>query len=227
MISFDNTRVVVSAPRPVLTGSTISAEGCALVADYTTGQFAVRMSTTNDTAKFIGFAVSQVINQTYIPVMETLTIAAAAVTLSYTPVASSLRVRISGYSSDAAYNAAPAGNQHGWTTGTSVAFNATENGKVATVCYLKAVTVAELQYLQGEPLPGTSVADILQTVGVASEGDIYTSEYDTTIDWSAATTIRVGANGKVTTAGSGSTVNGYVIQVPSTSDVMLGLKVAV
>lgn len=86
-------------------------------------------------------------------------------------------------------------------------------------------TQQQLLALQGSVQPGGTVPQSWNYCGVISKGDVYTSAYEVGDDWSAANlVIRVGANGKLTTQGSGAIVDGYVIGLPNHETPFLGIS---
>jgi hypothetical protein len=59
--------------------------------------------------------------------------------------------------------------------------------------------------------------------GAVELGDIFTSEFDVGVDWSSATAVKLGADGKFTVGGSGTAVNAVILKRPTAGDPVLGL----
>lgn len=82
----------------------------------------------------------------------------------------------------------------------------------------------EMKY-GGRPVNMRSNTDVGTITVIRGFGEIYTDQYDTTVDFSAATALYATANGIITTTASGNTVipGARVVSVPSASDSFLGL----
>lgn len=94
-----------------------------------------------------------------------------------------------------------------------------------TITYRYPLTAVQARNLQGDVQPGGYVGDYLSQVGVAKRGVVYTSEFDAAVDWSAATAIKVDANGQVTDqTGTGAAINGYVVALPTQDVPFLGIS---
>lgn len=94
-----------------------------------------------------------------------------------------------------------------------------------SVTYRYALTALQARNLQGDVQPGGYVGDYMSQVGVAKRGIIYTSEFNAAVDWSAATSIKLAANGQITNqAGTGAAIDGYVIALPSQEVPFLGIS---
>ena len=87
-------------------------------------------------------------------------------------------------------------------------------------------TVSEAKMKYGDATPGGYSGSMLGTIGVAQAGKIFTNAFDTTIDWTAATTLKTGASGLIVTSGNGATINGYVTDVPTVDYPFLGIQFA-
>jgi hypothetical protein len=232
MLQFPNTRVAESFERPLLAGAAISAEGCALVAGYIAGQFGVQPSQGTTGEIFVGVALSRTITPTAVPAIEDLTVTSSGIVpLRAIPTAGTLRVVDS--LANVAYTiqagAPTAAGQVQFITGTQqLVFDTTETGKAVAVFYVRSLTVAQAIALVGNQDIGGPAGAYFGQVGVITRGDIYTSEFDTTVDWTTAGTaaLKTEANGKFTLGGSGGDVPGYVISIPSdTTQPFLGIHI--
>lgn len=226
MISFERTRVVISNDRPVASGSTIAAEGLALVADYTGGQFGVKASGAGVAQMFAGFSIGQRITPTYLPFCEEVVIAdlggsvfgALLTKTPANPSASTVRATIGG--TEGVYDTTPDATLDFWVDGQYVKGFSTDEGLTLKIWYRYAVTVADILALQGNmPAGGITAGEVLDMIGVIEQGDIFTSEFNQARDWAAATSIKVCANGQLDTeAGTGTVINAYVIHLPTAGD---------
>lgn len=229
MLSFERSRAVTSDNRPLAPGATISAEGQALVASYTGGSFGVKPSTGVAGEQFVGIAIIEVIDQSSMPAVETdLVVASNVVVLLNAPQAGTLRVTLDGSPATVVGGAPAAGEvQIDGSNPKQLNFNAADDGKaVQLVAYKYAMTVAQSKAIQGDQAPGANIGAQLGYTGVLEEGDFYTSEYDTLIDWTSITAsapITLGANGQLTKGGTGTALRAIVIGVPTSGDPELAL----
>ncbi len=212
-------KIVRSTELALDAGATIAQDGVALSGVMTAGKFGVRPSTAA-AEKFVGFATTRTSAAPFALVsvvkVETLTAVAGVVTVSRTPVASTTRVNLvttnaSGTVSD--------------VTGKAVTIT---SGAAQTyrVTYRTLVTAAEAEMLAGNTVPGGYAGNKWGLVGVAQQGVIFTSQFDTAIDWSASTppAIQLGAAGQLTNGGSGTTLDAYVIHAPTAEYPFLGIS---
>lgn len=98
-------------------------------------------------------------------------------------------------------------------------------GDTVKVVYKYALTVVQARSLYGDVQPGGYVGAQVGQIGQVKSGVVYTSEFDASIDWSAATAIKLAANGQlVDQSGSGSAIKAVVIALPSQDIPFLGLE---
>lgn len=230
MLDLSKTRVHRSIERPVAVGATVTAEGQVLVADVSSSVFGVKPSTGAAGEQFMGVSLAQQLTPLYMPKVEVLVVAAAATTsapASKTIVSGTLRVVAETSGELTAGNPATTTGQYSVDLNTGIiTVHADQTGEDLTVYYRYSPTTVEAQMLQGNIPPGGAASLTLDSVGVIEQGDIFTTEYDTTINWEAANPVAVtmGANGVFTTGGN-VTVNARVIAVPTTTNPYLGLRI--
>lgn len=198
---------------PIAPEARLVAAGCCLVAGKQAGT--VAPSTGVDGEVFVGFSAAQQMTLFSVPHSEELhTDSAGKAKLAKEPEAGTL------FSPD----------KTGLTaTNKEVDFGSTLADKDVTVHYRFVPTTVEARFLQGDGPAGGAAAISIGTVTTCVAGTIYTSEYDTTVDWSNLTgkVIGVGANGRVT-AGAASAIkcpipNARVVAAPSSGSSELGL----
>lgn len=224
MIYFPSTRVNISRELPVAVGASIAAEGIALMADNTGGVFGAKATAGASGDVFLGIAVSQQIalgNQ--VKVETNIQGSSNTIVLDRTPVSSSLGVF------DATAGAVIATGGSGWTlSGKTVTLQAGTQGH-EIICYYKFTpTAAEARFIQGDVWPGGPAGASLTQIGVASNGIVYTDQFDTTVNWNAnGIAVKTGANGQFTIGGSGATLaNVQVIAPPTPGFGYLGLQLS-
>lgn len=229
MLLFPNTRHVRSDEKPLLPGVIIEAEGSALVAGWSAGVFGVQESTGAAGEKFVGVSISRPLSPTAVPVLETLTVPASGVVpLKAVPNVGTLRVINT--ATNVAYTivagAPGAATEVQFVTGSSeLVFQVGQAGKVLSVTYVRSLTVQQAIMLMGNQDIGGPAGAYFGQVGFIQSGDVYTTEFDTLVDWSSPADLRLGPNGKFTLGGTGTVVPGYVISAPVEGQAFLGVHI--
>jgi hypothetical protein len=231
---FDRSKSTYSSNRSynVLAGATIAAEGQAMIAvDNGLGGIAARVATGAASEKFIGFSRTDNIRVTTEVVVESIVVPAGGglVNLKHGQIVSgsTLAYNVTGAVALTQVGVAPAAGevQFNITNGT-ITFNAAEAGDTVTVQYRYNMTVEQSKLKHRNSLPNNIATDYLSIVGVmGGEGTMYTDQFDPSVLFTSLQTVRLGANG-LTNTGAG-TIIGYVTQVPSVSNSMLGVKFTV
>ena len=223
MLYFPNSKIVDSREEPVAPGAVILAEGQALVRLPGATNQGVLPSTGQAGEIFCGFSVAGVsaapFPEGYANKVETFVVPqSGSVTLALAPVAGQLL----------AYDV---------TAGAAVALTganpATLNGKTLSgltpgntvqATYRYALTVTQARVLFGDVQPGGYAGAQVGQIGAAKRGLIYTSEFDSSVNWAAATAVKLAANGQVTDqSGQGVAVQAVVVAIPSQDIPYLGL----
>lgn len=218
---FPNGRDYISQEFPVAAAATIAAEGIALVADNTAGVFGVKPSTGTANEKFVGCAVSQQIDITSVARVESLVVGSTLiVTLGRSPASGTLSVF-----DKTAGAVVPASGGSNWSlTGKTLTLPVGMVGHEIEAYFKYAVTLNESRSLQGDTYPGGAAGFLVGQVGAVRNGTIYTSEFDTTVNWNAANpVVTLGANGQFTIGGSGTAIQAIVVASPSAGQPYLGL----
>jgi len=213
-------KFVDSAEAVVAPGAVILAEGQALVRASGAAAAGVLPSTGQASDIFVGFAIAGTsaapFPESYTNKVEEFTVPASGiVTLQLTPVAGQVFVF------DKTTGAAATGY-----TVTGANISGLTNGDDVVVTYKYAVSVIQLRALQGDVQPGGYVGAYVGQIGVIKRGLVFTSEFDASKNWAAATAIKLAANGQVTDqSGTGNAITGaYVVAVPSQDQPFLGLE---
>ena len=220
MIYFPLSRFPDSSETVVAPGAVITAEGQALVRAPGAPASGVTPSmAADDTEIFAGFAVAGV-SAAPLPLLyeskveEFVVPASGVVTLAFTPVAGQL-FAFNVTTSAAIASPTIAGKSITGLTG----------GNTVRVTYKYAVTAVQARALQGDVQPGGYAGSYVGQVGLIKRGVIYTSEFDASVNWAAATGITLAPNGMITDqTGDGAVINGYVIAVPSQETPYLGIE---
>lgn len=184
MLLFDRTRVLESIEVPVATGYTVTAEGQPLVADYTSGSFRAKPAAALATDSFYGVSLSQQLTLVALPFYETVTpVAGGVVNLSRgniytTSIVVPTFTVVSGTPSGATEV------QLNEVNGT-LTFHSGAATSAVTVRYRFQPTVVEVNTIQGMNPAGGAAQFVTDSVAAIRHGHVYTTEFDTTIDWAA------------------------------------------
>jgi hypothetical protein len=98
-------------------------------------------------------------------------------------------------------------------------------GDQVVVTYKYALSVVQARSLQGDVQPGGYSGAYIGQIGLLKRGMIYTSEFDASKNWAAATAVKLAAGGQLTDqTGSGNVVPCQIIAVPNAEVTYLGLE---
>lgn len=212
-------KYVDSSEAAVAPGAVIDAEGMVLVRAAGAQAAGVMPSTGGTAEVFAGFSMA---GTSAAPFMEGFTNkqetfvvpATGKVTLQFAPVPNQAFV-------------------YDVTSGAAVA-SPTISGKSITgltagdeviVTYKYALSVVQARSLQGDVQPGGYSGAYIGQIGLLKRGIVYTSEFDASKDWTAATGVKAAAGGQVTDqSGSGIALPAVIIAAPTTEVTFLGLE---
>lgn len=215
---FPLSKQIISIERPLRPGYAVTAEGQALV-NYNGTVYPAEGVAGEE---FVGFAVAQHITMANFPKIEVAQVVNAdyTVKLARVPVAGSLLV----LDEETGEAITPAS-----TAEDVVTLSAAQQGKYVKFQYTYVPSYAEAVALKGNIIPGGPAALATGTVGVISTGDVYTTEFDTSVDWSQVKEgeIKLGANGRLVTSGEGVATKLRVVSLPTSSQPYLGVYVNV
>jgi hypothetical protein len=226
MLLFPNTRIISSVERPVALGFTIDQEGQALVADTVGGIYGVKKCVGSGSEQFVGVAVNMLKPFQTAPFNEVLTQGAGnTITLSNTPLVGSILIIDQNTGTVQAFNVGVGPNQYN-IAGTVVTLNAGQAGHKYFAAYRFTPTIIQYTAFFGNVHPGGAAGDYLGQCGVITKGDVFTTEFDTSVDWTAGAPVLLGGNGLFTTTGSGNVLsNVSVIAAPGAGLGALGLEI--
>lgn len=220
--------------KPVATGSVCDVEGAALVSVLEGGVEKVKPSTGAAGEKFVGFCMVRSQSIEYVPVVEEGSVPASApytLQLKHGAIVSGeIRVYDATDATDLT-EGDPGTDANAFSVDYStglVTFNAAKAEHDVVIYYRYSPTVAEVKAMYFEEAIGTNAGAVWnRTAVIVPPCEIYTTEYDVTVDWSNATEIRLGPNGRLTTGGSGTVITGArVISVPTVENPYLGIAIA-
>jgi len=219
VIYFPFSKFVDSSEALVAPGASITAEGQALVRAGGAQYSGVAPGAVTAGLVFAGFAVQGTsaapLQAAYATKVETFTVPGSGiVTLAQTPVSGQVFV-------------------YDVTTATAVATPTVVNntisgltaGDVVNVTYKYALTVVQARALQGDVQPGGYIGSYVGQTGLVKRGVIYTDQFDSSVNWMAATSIKLAANGQVTDqTGTGVAIPAAIIAIPGIDVPYLGIE---
>jgi hypothetical protein len=228
MLYSPKTSIVRVVPRALIPGGSVAAEGAVLISTAASGIHGITQSAGNAGEVFAGLAIYERDEPTNLPKQEVLNSGlATTVTTTKAPAGGVTFMRV--YDRTAAVVVAsgnPANPNEYSLAGSTLTLNAANVGHDLEVTYRYVPSILEARSLTGacRQAGGSPTADIYGRYGVASQGDFYTTEFDTTVDWSAANLVlKTGANGRITVGGNGAVIPGYVVSAPSADTVVPGV----
>lgn len=210
-----------SSDKPLATGATLTATGQPLVSLLENGKQVVRPSTGAVGEVFAGFSHAQTSAIPVTPLtavkVETLVVPVSGViSVGKAPVAgTAMAVRVDTGAVVAVVS----------ITGTAVDLAVASAGLTVRVVYRYTLTAADARSLVGDVQPGGYSGNSYGLIGVAQEGLIYTDQFDTAIDFSAATSLKLTTGGLIgDQTGTGTTINATIRALPSADYPYMGIE---
>lgn len=238
MLNANKSRYERVIQRPVSNATLITAEGQALVADPTVDGGGVSASAGSGSEVFVGISYSQQRSLNAISYVEEVIVASdGKFSLGNVSTGAAFRKfwlkSVDGLSQSALAltAAAPGSPTIGETEHASGQQNFTTNvglaGRTIVAQYRFAPSAVQAQMIQGDVLPGGDSGLILNSVGVITVGDVYTTEFDPAADWPAGGVLRTNAAGLFTLGGSGPICTGArMISKPNAASPFLGISLS-
>jgi len=232
-MAFDltRTRYFLTQEVPVAPGHTIAVEGAVLKSIRTNGVENAALVDGTGTEVVIGFSE----NNNLVPGVEIVT---ETVTVPSTGIVSLKHANLidgTVWAYDATNSAALTPITTGNPTSSQILVNEVQGivtlnvslaGITLQVRYKYTMTATEqLMKYGGRPVNMRSNTDVGTITVIRGFGNMFTDQYDTTVDFSTATTLYATANGIITTTvGTNTAIPGArVISVPSAADPFLGI----
>ena len=235
-MTLKNGRGRIEETAVVGTHSTVTTveEGTALVSALENGIETGRISQGTAGEKFIGIAYTYYTTPTTHTNTETFTSVSTART--FTPARATNVVtgtvsviNASNVALTQITSGSPTASQFLYTAATNlITVHADHDDTLLSVYYRYNLTVAQAIALTGSGDVGIDRIHQLEVVDFVKNGTLYTSNYDTSVNWEVDNpTITLGSNGRFTIGGSGTTLsNARVIETPSTNgEGFLGINI--
>lgn len=231
MLDIANTRFFQWTEKPIAGDATVSniVEGSPLVAVVEDGIGKVSLGTGTDTEVFEGVAFAGYVRPSSAPKMETFEVKASALVVSLEKKPEGdVMVYLDGIKATVAKTGnAAAGTVVFSAADNTLTFAVADAGKEAKVLYVAPLSLAEARALTGDGYAGGFIlSELGGTIGVIHQGQVSTSEYDVTSDWTkASNSIKVNADGKFAIDGTGASVsNARILMAPGVDSAFLVLQ---
>lgn len=227
MIDQKSTRVFDTKFAPVETGFVFEDEGMAAVYVREGDKTVVKASTGVSGEVFAGITQSRNIPPKFAPaVIEGVIPAGGVIELPRIPVVGQILVKIAGAAKTVGAGA-PADATAVQLTGANINTFTGEAGKAYVIQFHYEPTVAEARTFVGDAPVGGLSSSAQGVIGLYKRGEIATSYFDASVDWSGAITVKLGADGMFTTTGSGTELtNAVVAKAPSAGSPVLVLDLS-
>lgn len=223
MIEQKYTRIFHTEHRPVETGVVIPDEGVTLVYAKEGERTVVRPSTGTSGEIFAGLSMSRNAPPLFVPLVLDSVLEEAGLELPRTPMAGQILVRVGGTKVTVnAATSAPADATSVSLDDNNLVFHADHVGEDIFIQFMYEPTVIEARQFNGDVPVGGLSSSARGIIGVVTRGDVATSYFDASADWSSALRAKLGADGVLTTAGSGEEAGGLtIINAPTAANPML------
>ena len=236
MLDLTRTRIYESEELPLNSYASQFEDGTALNGTFNAdGKMSAYVNgTPTNTDICLGVAMTTFTTPTYNVSVAEYTIPSASpytLTLPFTPIAGTIQVYFTSnntsLTSETTAAAVIATGEYN-LTGATMTFFSADAGKTVMVVYKYSLTVVQAQALVGTGVPGgTWPSNVTGSIGVIQRGLVYTSMYDTSVNWATATTAKV-ANGMfIASSGTGASLasNCYIAQIPTVASPFLGVAI--
>lgn len=221
------TRLFLTEHRAVQDGLFLTEEGIALVAVKQGNETVVRPSTGAEGEVFAGFSLARNSPPAILPwVGEGRVPSTLQIELPRLPLAGQILIKVGGEVRTIVADAPEAGEVK--LAARIVTFHADDEDAEYTVQMQYEPTVTEARTLIGDAPIGGVPSGAQDQIGVITRGDVATTLYDASADFSGVMTPRLGADGRLTVGGTGTLLtNVQVISAPSAENSALVVRVNV
>lgn len=227
MIQQKYTRVFNTEHRPVETGVIIPDEGIALVYVKEAERTVVRPSTGAAGERFAGLSLARNAPPLFMPFVFEGAVEGGVLELPRTPIAGQILVRIGDTKMTInASDEVPAEANAVSLDDNKVRFHADHAGEALFVQMMYEPTVTEARTYQGDAPVGGLPSSAQGIIGMITKGDVATSYYDASADWSGALTCKLGPDGVLTTSGAGAEAKDVtILTAPTAANPLLVINI--
>lgn len=228
MLYQNATDIVQTNEADLLPGEVIHEEGVALVWAREGGKSYLKLSTGTANEVFAGFALARSMPPATQVRVEEFTIDA---TLKYTstrlPIAGQILVLIDKTKADLEATAAASAAGKVGQVGADFHFHADDEGKSVRLQYAYELNAIEARAYTADAPVGGLATNVMGRVGYIKLGNISTSLFDASVDWTADNVLHpnLGAGGILTIGGNGTKLHGCIIKAAPQPGSMNGFLV--
>lgn len=230
MLDLSRSRISIDKEIKVTSGYTINAEGLCLVSALEDGIETVKPSEGVNTEKFIGFSYGEKFSPSTISiVVESIIPSATSYTVNL-PRTNIVPDNISVYdvTTSTVLSEDTTVSDGKFTcddlTGL-LTFNSTQKGHEIKVTFRYYPTIIELQNDTDQIYYKPYGSEFLNQIGVIMGYEVFTDQFDASVDWSSATSVKTSADGILTDqTGTGAVINCTIINAPNVDNSFLGIR---
>lgn len=223
MIEQKYTRIFHTEHRPVETGALFEDEGMAAVFVKEGDQTVVRPSTGAAGEKFAGVSTSRNAPPLFVPYVFEGVLSSLEMELPRIPLTGQILVKLDGTKLTIVASDTAAENEV-VLDANKLTFEAGSEGKTVFIQMMYEPTVAEARQFKGDLPVGNLSSSAQGIIGLVTRGDVSTTYFDASADWSGAMDANLGADGKFTVGGSGADAKVTVVAAPSSTNPSLVLR---
>lgn len=209
MLQMRNSRFAKMLPELLASGVAIQEEGVALTFVKENGETKVEIGVAG--GKFAGVAIARHSPPSLLPMVESGAIPEAGTgKLTRTPKSGQVLVKIDGVVANIVSGVPAAGEVA--IAGDAYTFHTDNAGQVAEFQYMYVPSVIEARTILGDMPYGGQPADAIGSVSVVKQGEVATSFFDASADWSTALYAKVGAGGVFQPASAAQGIAGVTVK---------------
>lgn len=227
---FGRSKIKRSKDIPVETGATVNAEGQALIRNLENGYEVVKPSTGGDGDKFVGVSYGHVFTPVNMSRVENLVVPASSpyeIELQNAPLSGQILV-LDGNTKLSVGDPAVEVNEYS-ISDKKITLHSDKTGKTIKVQYRYSPSAIEIMMTPHSfvNIWSADPSDYIGSIGVIQRGEIFTDQFDASIDWNQATDVKLAAGGLFTDqTGSGDAIHlpVKIIHIPTADEPFLGLE---
>lgn len=216
MLYTPKSKFLVGREAAMSASSPVTDDGQVLVQNATGNVFPSTATSGTDADVFAGFSFNQTSGAPYLP-------ATAVKVEEFTPSGTTYTLQQSVVSGSALI--LKDGSVDGSASASGYALSGLTAGSAYKVVYTYALTQAQAIALVGNLQPGQHAGVQFGTSGIAEQGVVYVSNFDTSVNYTLATVLYAMAGGKVGAVASGRLkLQAKVVELPSVEFPFLGIE---
>lgn len=213
------TRLFRTEHQPVQAGVIIEEEGTALVYVSENGLTVVRPSTGAADEVFAGFSLSRNSPPSYLPhAFQSSVPESLVIELPRTPLTGQILVKVAGVKLEIVAGA-PVAADEVQLAGRDLVFFAGQSKKSLFVQFVYEPTMAEARTILGDMPIGGLASSAQGIIGIALHGEIGTTMYDASADWTGVINPNLGVDGRLTVGGTGTKLTNVTVMAQPSTDV--------